>query len=98
MRIKPGFLLKKIAGAYTAIPVGENYNTVGALISLNDSGAFLWQYLCEDCSPAELKEALAEEYRISPELAEEATAGFLALLREHGLLEEEPCTDNNFAK
>ncbi len=87
MRIKQGFLVKKIADEYTAIPYDGNYEQFGAVISLNDTGAFLWKYLEEDADEAELVAALAQEYTIDDALAKEAVTMFLAMLREHQLLE-----------
>lgn len=88
MHIKDGFLLKKIDDAYTAIPYDSNYDTFGAMVSLNHTGAFLWHCMEEDVSEAELVSALKEEYGIQDEMATRAVSSFLAMLREHQLLEE----------
>lgn len=88
MRIKQGFLLKKIADEYTAIPYDEAYTELGAMVSLNDTGAYLWKCLEEDCTQEQLVLALAEEYGIETALAQEAVSVFLAMLREQRLLEE----------
>lgn len=60
MRIKNGFVLREISGDYIAIPFGESYETQAAMISLNSTGAFLWQTLEEDCDRGSLCKALAE--------------------------------------
>ncbi|MBR5152409.1 MAG: PqqD family protein [Clostridia bacterium] len=88
MYIKSGFLLKKIADEYTAIPYDGNYENISAVVSLNDTGAYLWRYLEEDSSEQELVSALTEEYGIDTSLAKEAVSVFLEMLREHNLLEE----------
>lgn len=88
MRIRHGFLLKKIAGEYTAIPYDGTYEEVGAMVSLNDTGAYLWICLEEDVTQEELTAALATEYGIDHSLAEEAVTAFINMLREHQLLEE----------
>lgn len=88
MHIKQGFLLKKIADEYTAIPYDNNYEELGAIVSLNHTGAFLWNCLEEDASEEGLTIALKDEYGINPELAEQAVSSFLAMLREHQLLED----------
>ncbi len=88
MYIKSGFLLKKVANEYTAIPCDGNYEKLGAMVSLNDTGAYLWRCLEENTSEQDLVSALAEEYAIDDALAEEAVSMFLAMLREHSLLEE----------
>ena len=88
MRVKTGFLLKKIADAYSAIPYDSNYDTFGAIVSMNHTGAFLWQCLEEDVAVADLVIALQKEYGIKEDVAEQAVASFLEMLREHQLLEE----------
>ncbi|MBQ2614381.1 MAG: PqqD family protein [Clostridia bacterium] len=88
MRIRQGFLLKKLADEYTAIPYDENYENLGAMVSLNDTGAFLWHCLEEETSFEDLVSALAHEYAIDDALAEDAVNAFLEELREHHLLEE----------
>ncbi len=88
MRVKSGFLLKKIADEYTAIPYDGNYEKLGAMVSLNDTGAFLWQCLEEEVSVDELVIALSQEYGIDTALSQNAVFGFLDMLREHRLLEE----------
>lgn len=89
MRIKNGFVLREISGEYIAIPFGESYETQAAMISLNSTGAFLWQALEEDCDRGSLCKALAEAYQIAPQTAEEAVDAFLADLRDKQLLIEE---------
>lgn len=88
MRIKSGFILKEIAGEYLAIPFDESYEKFGAMVSLNDTGAFLWELLEEEHSAGELAAALCEAYGIEHSLADRAVAAFLNTLREKSLLEE----------
>ena len=88
MHIKDGFLLKKIADAYTAIPYDNNYEAFGAMVSLNHTGAFLWHCMEDEISETELISAVKEEYGIPDEMAAQAVSSFLTMLREHQLLEE----------
>ncbi|MBE5039520.1 PqqD family protein [Oscillospiraceae bacterium DSM 107454] len=89
LRIKHGFILKEIAGEYYAIPVDESYESFGAMIALNETGAFLWQELETECSVSALQEALVKKYGIEDALAGKAVQGFLDSLREKSLLEGE---------
>lgn len=88
MRIKQGYLLKKIAGEYAAIPYDASYVESGAMISFNDTGAFLWKCLEEDCTADDLAIALQGEYQIKADLACDAVQSFLVMLRKERLLEE----------
>ncbi len=88
MQIKPGFMLKEVAGEYYAIPFDASYETQGAMVSLNQSGAFLWQLLEEECDTESLCKALVEHYNVAPIVADTAVKEFLELLREKQLLVE----------
>ena len=89
MRIKPGFTLEELAGEYFAIPYGEQYQADASMLSLNESGAFLWQLLEDGADENFLCDGLVKAYHIDISLAREAVTSFLGLLRERKLLEEE---------
>jgi len=89
MKLKNDFTLREIAGDYIVIPTGENYLDFGAVVSLNESGAFLWKQLEDERSFEELCDMLMQEYGIDAELAETDVADFITLLKEHGLVCDE---------
>ena len=89
MRIRPGFVLKEIAGEYYAIPVDGGYEEQGTMISLNQSAAFLWQQLEEESDEKSLCDAIIAMYGVTNALAEDAVKEFLSYLREAQLLIEE---------
>lgn len=89
MKLKNDFTLREITGDYIVIPTGENYLDFGAVISLNESGAFLWNQLQESKTAEELTAALAEEYGIDTDTAAADVADFVNLLNEHGLMCDE---------
>lgn len=69
MKINPGFVLKDIAGSFVVVPVGDNLVDFSAMITLNETGAFLWKLLADDVSVHELADAMCKEYDISKEEA-----------------------------
>lgn len=89
MKLKSGFTIREIAGDYIVVPTGDNYLDFGAVVSLNESGAFLWNQLQEPKSADELAAALAAEYGIDASIAVADTADFVNLLKEHGLMSDE---------
>lgn len=91
MQIKHGFMVKEIAGEYFAIPYDAAYESQDQMLSLNRTGAFLWQLLEEETDENTLVDTLAEEYRISRDTAQDAVSAFLTLLRENQLLFEDSC-------
>ncbi len=89
MKLKSGFTLREIAGDYIVVPTGDNYLDFGAVISLNESGAFLWNQLLEEKNSNDLSAALMAEYGIDENTANADTADFVNLLKEHGLMSDE---------
>lgn len=89
MRIKEGFLIRKIIDDYIVVPTGDNIIDFAATISLNESGAFLWNTLLNDCSEEDLVASLMQEYEgVEEETAKEDVSDFVAMLRANNLLFE----------
>lgn len=86
MQLRDNFTIKEIVGDYIVVPTGENYLDFGAVISINESGAFLWKQLQDNKSIDELSSALAEEYGIEADVAKADVEEFVALLKEHNLI------------
>ena len=42
MRIKDGFVLRNVAGSFIAVATGEEAINFNAMITTNETGAFLW--------------------------------------------------------
>lgn len=57
IKIKEGFLLRKVAGDHVVVPVGEAGKVFHGMIRLNDTGAFLW----EQCRKETTKEQVLRE-------------------------------------
>ncbi len=89
MKLKNGFTIKEITGDYIVVPTGDNYLDFGAVISLNETGAFLWNQLQNSKNIDELSAALVAEYDIDSDTAKADTDDFVNLLKEHGLMCDE---------
>ncbi len=88
MKLKDGFMLKKILDDYIVVPTGDNIVDFAVAVSLNESGAFLWQQLTDEKTVYELAEALAEEYGITSEEVIADVVDFADLLKTHNFLAE----------
>ena len=88
MRAKKDVILREIAGEHILVPVGANAADFMGIMSLNDSGVFLWSLLLtQDCTEETLVRALLEEYEVErPEAAADVRA-FLDMLQNARLLE-----------
>lgn len=89
MKIKEGFLLKKIADDYVVIPYEDNIVNFKAMIVLNETGAFLWNKLQNDITFEELCENLSTEFEVDGETAKTDAEEFISILKGKGLIENE---------
>lgn len=86
MKIKEGFLLRKVAGETVVIPTGETLD-LNIMITLNGTGEFLWNLLQQETTEEALVAAMLEEYDVSAPIAETDVAAFVAKLKENGITE-----------
>lgn len=81
MKIKEGFILRTVAGETVALPTGGVTN-LDMMITLNDTGRFLWEKLAVGAEKEELVEALLGEYDVDRERAEKSVDAFVLRLKE----------------
>ena len=86
MKIKEGFLLKEIAGSYVVVPVGEKLVDFQMMVTLNETGAFLWEKLANDTTEEELVAALLGEYDVDEQTAKADVSEFIKTLNEKEIL------------
>ena len=87
MKIKEGFLLRSIAGTHVVVPTGENCIHFNGMITLNDSGAFLWRVLENGADVDSMTSALLAEYEVDEATAKSCSETFLNKLKEAGCIE-----------
>lgn len=88
MKIKEGYILRKIANSDMVVPIGNNIADFNGIISLNESAAFLWRRLKEGSEIPLLADTLVKEYDINRELAQKDVEHFVAQLWKSNILEE----------
>lgn len=86
MKIKDGFLLRRVAGETVVLPVGGELN-LNMMITLNDTGTFLWERLRSETDENTLAAALLAEYDVDEATAKKSVAAFVKKLNENGFLE-----------
>lgn len=89
MKIKSGFVVRKIADQYLAVPVGPRSKELHGMIGLNETAVFLWNLLQEDKTESELVEALLSEYQVDEDKASHSVKHFHELLKNEGVLLDE---------
>ena len=85
MKLKDGFILRTVAGETVVLPVGGGLD-LNMMITLNDTGAFLWEKLGTETDEAALVAALLAEYDVDQETAKEAVSAFVKKLNDNGFL------------
>ena len=87
MKIKEGFVLRSVAGSNIVVPVGRAALDFNGMITLNDSGAFLWKVLENGADIDAMVTSLLAEYDVDSETARKCSKEFVAKLNEAGCLE-----------
>ena len=83
------FLLREVAGTQVIVPVGEATITFPGMITVNATGAFLWERLESAQTLQSLAQALTEEYEVTPEQALKDVQAFTKnLIQVDAILED----------
>ena len=85
MKLKEGFILRDVAGQTVVLPTGDELN-LNMMITLNETGKFLWEQLEQETTEEALVAALLAEYDVDENTAKAAVAGFVGKLNDHGFL------------
>lgn len=82
MKIKDGFMLRRVAGSYVVVAYGERAVDFNGMITLNDTGAFLWEKLSQGLSRDEAVREMLEVYDIDEKTAQNDVDGFIKKLED----------------
>ncbi|MCC8103908.1 MAG: PqqD family protein [Lachnospiraceae bacterium] len=90
MKIKEGFVIRKVAGEYVAVATGEASREFQGMIKLNETAKTIWEGLADNWTRERIVESLAgksgaksqEDYRVIADdvnamICEMTDAGFL---------------------
>lgn len=85
MKIKEGFLLREVAGQTVVLPVSDDLD-LNMMITLNETGRFLWEHLQTETDEAALVSAVLAEYDVAGAEAAAAVRAFVEKLSDNGFL------------
>ena len=85
MKIKDEFLLGQIGGQNIVLSCNNDLD-LNTMITLNETGAFLWQLLQEETDEATMVQSLVDTYDVDVQKAKEGVHTFVGKLNEHGFL------------
>ena len=77
--------MRTVAGQIVVLPSGDELN-LNMMITLNDTGKFLWERLEVGAETEELVSALLAEYDVDEATARAGVERFVAKLNENGFL------------
>ena len=86
MKIKDGYLLRNVADNYIVVAIGQEAIDFNGIITINETGAFLWKILEEGATQEELVLKLTEEYDVLEDIAKADVTSFLNIMNEADLL------------
>ena len=86
MKLKDGFLLREIAGQTVVLPVSGDLD-LNMMITLNGTGAFLWEHLQKETTEEALVAELLKEYDVDEATAAASVAAFVQKLRSNNFLD-----------
>lgn len=87
MKLKEEFVLRQVADTWVVMPLGQTSVDFNGMLTLNQSGALLWQALEKGGDREALADALTGQYEVSREEALADVDAFLAKLQQTGCLE-----------
>ncbi len=87
MKIKQGFILRNVVNTHIVVPMAQDALNYKGMLSLNETGAFLWGVLEKGTDRESLLRALLEEYDVPEAVAAADMDDFLDHIERIGALE-----------
>ena len=88
MKIREGFILRDVADKTFVVAVGELSKTFSGIITLNETGKFIWEMLSNSATEEEIVEAILEECEDAErEIVEKDVKEFVEKLKGDKILE-----------
>lgn len=88
MKLKNKYVLRTVADKTVAIAVENAGEQTEGVITLNETGAFIFSKLNEGMEEAEICESFFDEYDVTKEEAKKAIDSFMDHLKASNLLED----------
>jgi hypothetical protein len=83
MKIKSGFVVRKVGTDHVVVPVGEMCKQFHGMINLNETGAMLWNFFSKEHTLDEAVDMLLAEYDVAREVAQADVEKFMKLIQDN---------------
>ena len=87
MKIKEGFITRKIGETYYAVSFDSTSSIGNGMIKLSDSAYFIWKMLEDGADEAQITAAMKENFQADEEILRRDISAFVAKLSELGIIE-----------
>lgn len=87
MKIKDGFMLRKVGGQSVVVATGDASKSFNGIIKLNETGALMWNTLAVGCDEEGLLQTVLDEYNIDENTAKADISAFVEKLKGADLLD-----------
>ena len=77
LKLDKEYVLRQIEDDYIIVPVGKAALSFNGMITVNETGAFLWEQLLKGTDKEGLLRTVVETYEVTPEIAERDIDEFL---------------------
>lgn len=88
MKLNEEFVLRQVADTWVVMPLGQTSVDFSGMLTLNETGAILWQALENGGDRLALAKALTNEYDVTEEEVLADVDAFIAKLQEIGCIIE----------
>ena len=88
MKLNEEFVLRQVADTWVVMPLGQTSVDFSGMLTLNETGAILWQALENGGDRLALAKALTNEYDVAEEEVLADVDAFIAKLQEIGCIIE----------
>ena len=87
MKRKPDFAMQNVGGEYLLVPLGAQVMDMNGIITLNATGACIWEALEVERTTDEVAALVAERFDVALEQARADVEVYVAQIAEMGLIE-----------
>ncbi len=89
MRIKKGFMKRKIGDKYLVVTTGELSRRENMFIEMNETSSEIWDMISKGYEAQRIAESLSKKYGIERDKARSDVDKLIASMKEAGVFEDE---------
>lgn len=86
MKRNPDFLLRSVADSLVIVPVGQAALDFPGMITLNPTGAYIWELLETEQTVQSLTDSVVARYEVEEEKARQDVEAFVGRLQPTGAI------------